>query len=129
MNQIVQNLLKYNNGKIIVADQRLEDVGLGDVENDGADPEDSVDSYINYFLLNHGGIDEWKCFILFDAEEDSVYWLLNINKNSKFYGHIVRFDHQIDKEIYYLSETPDINMRNLEKKLEDEVNELYIETN
>lgn len=42
---------------------------------------------------------DWICFMYLNREEDSIYWLINCNKKSKFYGYILMYGHQYEFEI------------------------------
>jgi hypothetical protein len=42
---------------------------------------------------------DWVCFCYLNREENSLYWLINCNKKSKFYGYILMYGHQSEFEI------------------------------
>lgn len=39
---------------------------------------------------------DWKCFMMYNAEEYSAYWIVNINTNSGFYENVIGWHHQLD---------------------------------
>jgi hypothetical protein len=41
---------------------------------------------------------EWVCFLIKNLDEDSLYWFVNCNPKSKFYGYILLYGHQGELE-------------------------------